>query len=656
MSSKYSQLSVFDKTYIGKDNLLKAWCLIREICFLFERIQRCAISWNENLVISDESVTLAGLNRICMIHVDKMRGKGCRACLWAVFVVAAFCFWGWGYPFVLAWQEQFQLFLFDGPYLMDRLAVPGGLAAYVAECLVQFYKYPWAGAIILALLYGAVQGLMWKLMRRQAVGAEGNDTGLLYVLSFLPSLTLWLLMGDVNVMLAYTVSWLCVLGGMWLYPSGRRSRWLYGLLCIPLVYWIAGPLVLFLALYGLMEEMRSARSWGRGIGVGIGWLVYACLCIYVSAWLEPYPLRRLFVGLYYYCYPDILPLALGWMVVVVGGLLLLSGQIERWMKRVRKPVWIVSGVCLVGLIGLLALGHRQYTKKALELVEYDYLVRMQRWQDVIHKAEQRHADLPMSVCAVSLALGMTDQLGDRAFEFFQNGSQGLFPKFVRDHNTTFLPGEVYFHLGLVNTAQRYAFETMEAIPNYNKSGRAVQRLAETNLVNGQYKVAEKYLKMLEKTLFYRKWAKSRLEMVADTGLIGRHPVYGPMRAMRLQEDFLFSDIEQDKICGQLLMQNKGNRLAMQYLLVYPLLNLDLNSFLHYYSYVNSLVDYRPKACQEAAAFAAAIQKMEVPAGAFGSVVMERLKRFAQSYTFAGKRPSQDAFRDTYWNYFMNKKR
>lgn len=37
------------------------------------------------------------------------------------------------------------------------------------------------------------------------------------------------------------------------------------------------------------------------------------------------------------------------------------------------------------------------------------------------------------------------------------------------------------------------FEAMEAIPDYKKSGRAYMRLAETNLINGQYAVAAKYL-------------------------------------------------------------------------------------------------------------------------------------------------------------------
>ena len=179
----------------------------------------------------------------------------------------------------------------------------------------------------------------------------------------------------------------------------------------------------------------------------------------------------------------------------------------------------------------------------------------------------------MSVSATNLALAMTNQLGDKAFDFFQRGSEGLLPKFERNFATTQLTGEIYFNLGLVNTAQRLAFEAMEAIPNYNKSARVVKRLAETNLINGEYKVAEKYLKMLEKTVFYRPWAQRTLAMLGNEKAINEHPLYGTLRQYRLQDDFLFSDKELDKICGLLFMHNTSNMVAAQYLLMMPLMSV-----------------------------------------------------------------------------------
>ena len=48
-------------------------------------------------------------------------------------------------------------------------------------------------------------------------------------------------------------------------------------------------------------------------------------------------------------------------------------------------------------------------------------------------------------------------------------------------------------------------------------------------------------------------------------------------------------------------------MAMQYLLVYPLLNRDMPTFMEYFSYVQTLKKYTPRACVEAVALADAQQ-------------------------------------------------
>lgn len=240
-----------------------------------------------------------------------------------------------------------------------------------------------------------------------------------------------------------------------------------------------------------------------------------------------------------------------------------------------------------------------YNSKTIELLDYDLLVRSNRWEQIIRKAERQQPDLPQSVCATNLALGMTNQLGRRAGEFFQNGPDGLFPPFGKDPFSTLTTAEVFFQLGLINTAQRYYFEAQEAAPNYGKSCRCIRRLAETNLINGQYGVARKYLHILEKTLFYRKWAQSTLAMI-DGGEVAvmSHPLYGRLRRMKLAEDFLFSNREMDKICGRLLMHNPENVLAMQYMLLYPLLENNYDKFVQYMRLVKDEIPYS----QEFAAF------------------------------------------------------
>ena len=371
----------------------------------------------------------------------------------------------------------------------------------------------------------------------------------------------------------------------------------------------------------------------------------------MSAHLLPYPLLRLVLGIGYYRIPVTLPYVLMAIPLVIWLLQWLFDL--RFARELKASRPILAGMLVVVAMGGLMIVPRGFDSRKYELIEYDYLVRVSDWNGIIAKAEQKMPDLPMSVSATNLALAMTNQLGERAFDFYQRGLQGMLPKFERNFATTQLTGEIYFHLGLVNTAQRFAFEAMEAIPNYNKSARVVKRLAETNLINGQYKVAEKYLRMLEKTIFYRPWAQRTLAMLGDEKAINAHPLYGTLRQYRLQEDFLFSDRELDKICGQLFMHCHQNQVAAQYLLMAPLLDRDVPRFMQYAQYVQSQIQYNPRSCQEAIAFAFMQQRQQPPQGVVSPMVLQRMNDFMRIYSSGGKDAvGLKQFRNTVWYYLI----
>ena len=79
-----------------------------------------------------------------------------RAITTILFGVAVCLFWGLGYPEALNYQEQNQLWLTTGDYFRERMTVPGGLADYVSEFLVQFYYVPWLGALLIGVVYAAM--------------------------------------------------------------------------------------------------------------------------------------------------------------------------------------------------------------------------------------------------------------------------------------------------------------------------------------------------------------------------------------------------------------------------------------------------------------------------------------------------------------------
>ena len=560
--------------------------------------------------------------------MKKFLSKHTPLLLTLVFGLVVFLFWRILYPFALTYQEQLQLFLFDGDYFCGRMAEPGGFARYVAEFLMQFYNSVTIGALIIAVLYMLVQRLTWRLM--------GSDS--YYVWSFIPVIMLWYAMGDESVMLTYVVALLMALSAAlaWclvrLVRLGKLVRLALVLVTIPLLYWLIGPMVLLVAVLMM--------PWA----VAVPALVYALALILLSAHYLPFPMLRVVLGISYYRIPETMPYMLMAIPVVIWIMAL-------FIKKLPQPKpWVACVQVLVVAVLVQVPKAFGFDARKYDLIEYDYLVRIGDWKGVIAKAEKRMPDLPMSVSATNLALGMTNQLGDRAFNFYQRGSEGLLPKFERNFATSQLTGEIYFNLGLVNTAQRFAFESMEAIPNYNKSARVVKRLAETNLINGQYEVARKYLQMLEKTIFYRPWAQRTMAMLGDEKAIDAHPLYGKLRQYRLQEDFLFSDRELDKICGLLFMHNQQNQMAAQYLLMMPLLDRDIPRFMSYVKVVQNRIGYNPQHCQEGIAFAFMQQRQQPPKGAVSPFVLQQMNDFAQTYSNDKSAAGLNRFRNTAWYY------
>ena len=431
---------------------------------------------------------------------------------------------------------------------------------------MQFYFAPLVGVAILTVLFLILQRLTYRAMVCSASGKLGGRT-FAYVLSFVPALLMWAYMGDENVMLGFVIACIFALAAMWGYTVLRAEwlrRWVYPLLMAVVLYWTMGAVVLAFALFVALWQFIDRRA-GRWLTAAVT-IVFTLFIILGSSTFLPFPLFRLMGGLYYYRYPAIIPLFQAVIILSLALIPVAGALIVRWQCPLSFWRWgsVALGVLLViaSFFGIRS----QYNVKRYEVIDYDFLVRTEKWQQIISKAEKKNPSTPTSVACLNLALQQTGQMGDRMFEFYQNGVQGLFPLFQRNFTTPVPVGEIYLRLGMVNEAMRYFYEAQEAITNYRKSARLTKRLAECNLINGEYEVARKYLRKLQKTLFYRKWAERTLDLMKSERAINEHHFFGTVRKNLYKEDFLSSDREMDQMIGMLLVGNKQNITAYEYLM------------------------------------------------------------------------------------------
>ena len=529
--------------------------------------------------------------------------KSWKPLLSLLFGVAVVIFWSVPYMSGLCFQEQYQMFLFDIGYFLERIVLPGGLADYISEFLVQFYYMPVLGGTIIALLLMSIQAISWGLMKQYGMKAVFPG----YLLSFVPSIVLWCAMGDQNLLLSFVVALSGALLIGWIHNRfhNRLVKVVFELVSTALVYWFLGPVVFLYAALMIGDTLMKGKQNGHILS-SLGYS--ACLLILTVAWILlttqslQYPLYRIFSGLNYYRYPGtVSPLPLGvmiWTVVVVFFGMVPDGH--AWIKKLQqsKVVMVLAYVLVIvaSWFGIKA----SFDEMTYDLIDYDFLVRTEQWDKIIEKAEKKPATTPLSVSCVNLALSQTGQLPDRLFEFYQNGAEGLFPAFSRDMTSPVSTSEVFYRLGMVNDAERYMFEAQEAIPNFRKSARLTRRIAECEIINGNYEVAAKLLRRLQKTIFYSNWANQTMALLGNEKAINRHPIYGKLRKYReKKQDFLFSDREMDQMLGLLFLNDKSNKMAYEYLMCYVLLQRDFNKFMQYYPLGRFVgYDHIPRSFQE----------------------------------------------------------
>ena len=293
----------------------------------------------------------------------------------------------------------------------------------------------------------------------------------MFLLCFVPSIALWYLACDPDIPMTPIVAVLLTMLMMALLPKKPLAGIITSAILIPVGYWLLGPAIGLLAIYSL-HWLNSDMPKLKVSVSAIALIVLSGLCIWASSWLSPYPLRQLARGVDYY-----------------------------WE------------------------GNKAGT---YEEMEYDMLIRQQNWTAIAGKYDMKSSE--------SLAVRNSAQL---AFYNLQRNSKvdllermTLSGQTLKSISSAFLMSEVGLQIGMINVSQRSAFEAMEAIPNHNKSARALRRLVETNIVTRNYEVALKYIAILEKTTFYRSWAQ-RMRPLAE------HPdqIKNNLNYQRLQDAY-----------------------------------------------------------------------------------------------------------------------
>ncbi len=578
--------------------------------------------------------------------------------------------------------QELTLFLFDKAFFNEHLQSPGGLLEYAGKFLTQFFFYPWLGAIILTVLL-----LVWQWMLIRAFELPKQ----LRLLSLLPlsMALLYIGMQEYSIFVAkYAV--LSQLAGMVLavmplfvarFFPGTRTRILilamYILLAYPFFgfYALLGALLLWVRLFAAgqsafqnkVQEVSQHQHQHQTKTKHQPKLLLRQLLLLLFLLAVP-PLffvlsgqdinpKYLFAyGLPVYDYPNS---PLMWTALVACPLFL-SGLSLLYLSKTNscRPLWWLNLLFFALAITFVQAGSYKdlnfKTQLAMERAISD-----NDWDKVLELArEPNKSPNRLIVIYRNIALYNKNQLCEKMFTF-PNSDEPFHTKNSLVSNTIIGAPINCFYYGLLNYSYRWNMENMVLFGPRTENLRFMMMSA---LLNREMELAGKYIHILEKTLFYKKWAASHRVYLEDPALLLENKQYKTLLALTKYEDILGQDqrVMELAILNHFCNLKSGTDEMLEWSMSSILTTKSVYKFWPmFYVYVNKKLPL-PRHVQEAALLLAYFEKREL-----GDIIklmdpqvlqrFDEFKRITESNTHLSEEKLatllKRSFEKSYWYYF-----
>lgn len=394
------------------------------------------------------------------------------------------------------------MFQFTSDYAARLFAQPAGMVEYAASFLVQYFAKAYVGVFCTVALYVLTALSLRSLLKH--VSARGTGHPLLYLL---PGFAyIWAGFNEICHLEA-GLAFLLVVALFALYVKLGRCwlRLLFAYLVSWIAYWMAGPMAFLFSAVVLVEEVLRTDNTGRQkccfLPLAI-WCVLPPLGYYFCG-ASSLPLRGLMTASAY-CHPLLEPPTLLWIApcwvvvaVVLSHLLKMAKGLENAVARD-----FVAGVELLIVAVVFWRGCNFYhNPDDYMMKQLDYYAGNGQWESILETPGLSPSGNALLACYQNLALAQTGRLADHLFDVEQCGPRGLWPKWNRMAPVSGLLSRVAYAMGNVALAQALAFEGIMGSERACNP-RYLLILVKTNLINGQYTVAEKYITKLERTACY----------------------------------------------------------------------------------------------------------------------------------------------------------
>lgn len=492
--------------------------------------------------------------------------KNERSLQWVIagiFFVVCFAFFQWIYPNHLFFKEQMRIFLYTTDYFISFWDEPAWLSCYVGNFLIQFFHLTVIGPLIVT----CVLLLLWYYSMR--VLRKFGNGNMVSIYALFPVALEWGLICRLSYSIASTLTLIFVL---WLFlgyiriKNKRTSVWVAFIL-LPIIYSMVGSrLFVFSLMVIFYEGAKNRKRW------------WFWLSLLLSSYLYPLFMRH-FYGLsieeaYKYSHVDGLSVYFPALALILEIFALEIKSIRR--IRLNRHSLLITFLVVFGFFSFVIAGTNRKREKVLAV---DQAIYRGDWERVLDlSAGFDSPDILVSYYR-NIAFSKKNELPQNLMDHYQRGTDALFLPI--DLRSSILPvffsNEVYYQLGDMDMARHRAIEGILFSPK-QRSVRQIKRLVEIDMRRGDIEEARKYLNLLDATLFYHSWARSKEEQLKGEETLSMEKRLPRKRDWEREHDILMSISDYPGVLSSLVAEYPENKQALDYLLCYYLLNENLNSF------------------------------------------------------------------------------
>jgi len=478
----------------------------------------------------------------------------------AVFVFSFLWFYHPG-EYVLIANQDNSLFITSFKYFNSFLDHPGGIIEYAGIFISQFLRFRLIGAIIISglvtLSYFAVCYMSFRI----------SDNKQIYIIGILTPILLIGMHNHYPHQVSHSLGFIIIMLTALLIPVDKVKKRIFLVLSLPVIYFICGGyLWLFAAVILTEHYVRYKKIDIKLITLIIGYSFV--LIILAAKFVFLYPVKELLIRPFPYEQQYGIKLLQYIFVLWIILLPWLMEVLNKW--KFLKTKWGFSPVTVLSLLGAFLILNFTYKKKNDEFFIIEKFAIKEEWDNLLKYADKHPSMNLLGSFYTNIAMANKGLLCSRLFNYPQPfGKRGLCFEWAAKKLILKSGSDFFWTINFVNEAHHWAFESF-IVEGF--TARNLKRLIQTELVRGNYKVAAKYINMLDRTLFDKSTADHYRKFLNNRDAIEKDPELGPRININISMDFFADGIDLEKNLRPLLANDLSNCPAFDYLMALLLLD------------------------------------------------------------------------------------